>query len=134
MLLNQRLYSRCKHEAVQTSAVLVVSGRKIACQMVELSLGSFAVIVPEPISDALVGPLAHLKFRGLSYIVRVTRQESRGDGVLVALEQVEEVLPHDSIYPTTVAGRWAARIAWVTALCIVTAALFSIAGIQLPKL
>jgi hypothetical protein len=119
---------------VQTSAVLVVSGRKIACQMVELSLGSFAVMVPEPLSDALADPLAHLKFRGLSYIVRVTRQESRGDGVLVALEQVEEVLPHDSIYPNTTAGRWAARIAWVTAICLVTAALFNIAGIQLPTL
>ncbi|MDB5343390.1 MAG: PilZ protein [Schlesneria sp.] len=134
MLLNQRLYSRCKHETVQTSAVLVVSGRKIACQMVELSLGSFAVMVPEPISAALADPLAHLKFCGLSYIVRVTRQESRGDGVLVALEQVEEVLPHDSIYPTTTAGRWAARIAWVTALCLVTAAVFNMAGIHLPKL
>jgi hypothetical protein len=134
MFLNQRLYSRCKHETVQTSAVLVVSGRKMACQMVELSLGSFAVMVPEPISDALADPLAHLKFRGLSYIVRVTRQESRGDGVLVALEQVEEVLPHDSIYPNTTAGRWAARVAWVTAICLVTAAIYSIAGIQLPKL
>lgn len=133
MLLNQRLYSRCKHETVQTSAILVVSGRKIACQMVELSLGSFAVIVPEPISAALADPLAHLKFRSLSYIVRVTRQESRADGVLVALEQVEEILPHESIYPTTMAGRWAARIAWVTAICLVTAALLNIAGIHLPK-
>ncbi|HEY4258978.1 MAG TPA: hypothetical protein VGM98_02410 [Schlesneria sp.] len=134
MLLNQRLYSRCKHETVQTSAVLVVSGRKFACQMVELSLGSFAVIVPEPLSDALADPFAQLKFRGLSYIVRVTRQESRGDGVLVGLEQVEEVLPDNSLYPTTTGGRLAARIAWVTAICLVTAALLNIAGIQLPKL
>ena len=131
MLLNQRIYSRCKHEAVRTPAVLVVAGRQITCEMVELSLGSFAVVVPEPLSDALADPLGQLKFRGLSYIVRVTRQESRDDGVLVALEQIEEVLPHSFIYPSTTAGRWIARVAWVTAISLVIAALFNIAGIQL---
>lgn len=130
MFSNKRLYSRCKHETVQGVAELVVSGRKISCQIVELSLGSFAVIVPEPLTEALVDPLACLKFRGLTYIVRVNRQETRDDGVLVALEQVEEVVPPSSIYPSTAAGRWGARIAWVTAICLVAAALFNMAGIQ----
>jgi hypothetical protein len=134
MLLNKRLYSRCKHETVQGAAELIVSGRKISCQLVELSLGSFAVVVREPLTESLTDPLACLKFRGLTYIVRVNRQETRADGVLVALEQVEEVVPPSSLYPSTAAGRWGLRIAWVTAICLVMAALFNLAGIQIGSM
>ena len=128
MFLNQRQFARCPHETVQSEAVLVVGGRKVPCQLIEISLGGFAVVVAEPLSAALADPLASLQFDGLSYIVRVSRQETRRDGVLVGLEQIEEVVPVSTTLAPTTLGRWMTRVTWCVAIGLVMAAAYSIAG------
>lgn len=107
---------------------MVVGGRKVPCQLIEISLGGFAVVVAEPLSAALADPLASLQFDGLSYIVRVSRQETRRDGVLVGLEQIEEVVPVSTTLAPTTLGRWMTRVTWCVAIGLVMAAAYSIAG------
>jgi hypothetical protein len=127
MSQNQRQYFRCHHSTIQSDGLLVVGRRKIPCHLVEMSLGGFAVIVSRAL-PAMTAPLANLKVRGLEYIVRVTRQEPRDDGVLVALEQLEEVLPNPSLIPSTPLGIWLTRAAWVAAIALVIAAIYSLSS------
>ena len=130
MSLNHRQYFRCPlptEPSAAEAAVLVVGRHKIHCRLVEMSLCGFGVLVPESL-PAMKEPLARLKVRGLDYIVRVARQELRRDGVLVALEQVEELLPDSTRLPATPLEKWLTRAAWAAAICIVATALYCLAG------
>ena len=125
MSLNHRQYFRCPlptDPSAAEGAVLVVGRRKIQGRLIEMSLTGFGVLVPESL-PACKEPLARLKVRGLDYIVRVTRQDLRRDGVLVALQQVEELLPNSTLIPATPLGLWLTRAAWAAAVCIVLAAI-----------
>ena len=125
MSLYHRQYFRCPlptDQSAAEAAVLVVGRRKIHGRLIEMSLTGFGVLVPESL-PATKEPLARLKVRGLDYIVRVTRQDLRRDGVLVALQQVEELLPNSALIPATPLGLLLTRAAWAAAVCIVLAAI-----------
>ena len=135
MFLNHRQFSRCPLPAGSSpveTAVLVVGRQTITGRLVEMSLGGFAVLVPELLPETKE-PLARLKVRGLDYIVHVSREEQRRDGVLVALDQVEELLPNNTVIPATPLGRWLTRAAWMAAIGIVTTALYCLATPNLPS-
>ena len=125
MFLNHREYFRCPlptDPSAAEGAVLVVGRRAIPGRLVEMSLTGFGVLVPESLPTT-EEPLARLKVRGLDYIVKVTRQELRRDGVLVGLQLVEELLPNNTLIPATPLGQWLTRAAWAAAICIVLAAI-----------
>jgi hypothetical protein len=127
---NHRQYSRCPL-TTESAAVLVVNQRKLPCQLTEVSIGGFAVIADRPLAE-LHEPLVCLKADGLEYIVRITRQEQRADGYLIALEQVEEVVPENPLTATSPLSQSLTWIAWSTAICIVAAAIYCLSGSDLP--
>ena len=73
-------------------------------------------------------PLARLKFQGLDYIVRMIRQETQDDIVILALEQIEEIVPNVAMTPATPLEQWLTSAAWVTAICILAAAFYCLSG------
>lgn len=97
--------------------------RKVNCRLIEVSLGGFAIVAADRIEN-IRNPVGRLNVQGLAYVVRVTRQEARGDGVMVALEKVEEILPST----VSVGGRCATGFAWIAAISIVVAAVYYLAG------
>lgn len=97
---NQRKYSRCPIPEEQTSAVLTLNGRSFDCQLVELSIGGFGVVVPGKPRLAR-GAEGRLRAPGLNYIVGMTRQEDRAGGTFVGLRQIEEILDNDLYYSNT---------------------------------
>lgn len=123
MFRNDRQYHRCPISADHPHAVLLVDRRKVSCRLIEVSLGGFAVVASRQIEN-LQNPIGRLDVQGLSYVVQVTRQETRGDGVMVALEKIEEILPNT----VSVAGRCATGLAWIAAISIVVAAVYYLAG------
>lgn len=123
MFPNQRQFFRCPLPGGQSLSVLVIGWRRFPCRLIEMSLGGFAVVVPR-VLPPMPQSLARLKVQGLDYVVRVTRQEPRNDGFLVALEQVEELVPNCATIPATPAGRWLTATAWMAAVGIVVAALY----------
>lgn len=125
MFRNDRQYHRCPISDDQPPAVLQIDRRKVNCRLTEVSLGGFAVLAPSQLED-IRDPVGQLDVQGLAYIVRVTRQETRRDGVMVALEKVEEILPST----VSVAGRFATGFAWIAAISIVMAAVYYLAGDQ----
>jgi hypothetical protein len=130
MFLNHRQFFRCPIPTGASSegkAELLVDGRRINGRVVEMSLGAFGVMVPESLPTPK-DPLVRLKVRGLEYIVRVTREEQRRDGVLVALEKIEELVPNNTMVPTTPLGKWLTGATWAVALCIVAFALYGLIG------
>lgn len=129
MIGNQRQYFRCAFES--HSCVLIAGRRAIPCELVDMSLGGFAVTIPEPMPET-VDSLMRLKVRDLEYIVRLARQEHRPEGVRLALEQVEEVVPPADQIPTTPLGRVMTRAAWIVAFCLVLAALYCLSGLTPP--
>lgn len=103
----------------QTSACLIVNGRTERCQLVEMSLGGFGVMTKRLVNTRS-GSIGVLHARGLEYIVEVTRQEPRGDLVLVGLRQVEEVKGDlNRLQPSRT---WLTITAWSMALGIVAVA------------
>lgn len=126
MFRNDRQYHRCPISADHPHAVLLVDRRKLDCRLIEVSLGGFAIVASERI-DNIQDPIGRLDAQGLSYIVRISRQEDRGDGVMVALEKVEELLPST----VSMSGRCATGFAWIAAISIVLAAVYYLAGEQM---
>lgn len=107
---------------------MLFSGRRrIPCELVEMSLGGFAVKLTRPLRDA-DGSLLRLQVQGLDYIVRLIRREPRPDGVILALEKLEEVVPATDEVPATRLGRLLTRATWVLACGLVLVALYSLAG------
>lgn len=132
MFLNHRQYSRCPLPSDQLKAELILGRLQIPCRMTEISVGGFAVIVGEPLPfPALSDRLCRLKFEGLEYIVRVAREECRDDGVVVALEQIEEIVPDNPGERTTVGGRILTWTAWAAAVGLVAVALYCVTGANL---
>ena len=132
MSLNQRQCTRWPlptDPSAAEGAVLVVGRQAIQGRLIEMSLTGFGVLVPESL-PASKEPLARLKVRGLDYIVRVTRQDLRRDGVLVALQQVEELLPNSMQIPATPLGLLLTRAAWAAAVCIVLAAIYCLTDVN----
>jgi len=127
MFQNQRQYSRCPIDTPLSEAVLVLGRQKIQAELLEISIGSFAILVPRPL-PFMTHPLARLQIGELDYIVRLTRQEPRHGGFLIALEQVEEILPNETWIPASPIARWMTRAAWVAAIVIVAAALDHLSG------
>ena len=91
MVWNKRQYARCPLPQEKSAGELVLGNRSIPCQVQEVSLSGFGVIVPDQL-PASIDKLVTLKVGDLTYVVRVTRQEVKRAGVLVALEQVEEIV------------------------------------------
>jgi hypothetical protein len=58
-----------------------------------MSIGGFGVVV-EGYPKFAHGAMGNLRAPGLNYIVSVTRQEGRPDGLYVGLKQVREILDH----------------------------------------
>lgn len=112
--------------ADDAAAELIVGRRQFSCQLVEISIGNFGVVVPRSFPD-LCEPLLQLRTRGLTYIVRVVRRKDEPDGVHLALDQVEEVLPNNSLIPATLLGRWLTGVAWATAIGLVVTAVVTLA-------
>lgn len=123
MFRNDRQYHRCPISADHPHAVLLVDRRKVSCRLVEVSLGGFAIVASCRIEN-IQNPIGRLDVQGLAYVVRISRQETRGDGVMVALEKVEELPPST----VSVAGRCATGFAWIAAISIVIAAVYYLAG------
>lgn len=74
--------------------------------------------------------LGQLKVGELTYVVRVTRQEVKRAGVLVALEQVEEIVPDSAMLPATRMGQWMTRLAWIVAIVVVATALYCVTDVH----
>ena len=129
---NQRQFSRWPLSDDNSSTVLVVKGRSILCKLVEMSIGGFGVVTGKAVKVGRDDHV-HLKTRGLDYIVRVTYQKPGDDGVFVGLEQVEEILPDNTVLPESVP--WLTTAAWAAALSTVAAAVYCLTGIHesLPK-
>lgn len=129
MVWNKRKYARCPLPAEKSAAVLVMGKWTIPCLVQEVSLSGFGVVVTEqlPAAEDLLGKLT---VGNLVYVVRVTRQEAKRQGVLVALEQVEEIVPDSAFTPTTMLGRWMTRAAWVAAVGIVAAAMCRLTNVH----
>ncbi|MBS0204666.1 MAG: hypothetical protein JSS49_17315 [Planctomycetes bacterium] len=127
-MLNNRHYHRCPLPDARP-AVLVVDRHNIDCWVFDMSLGGFGVLVAEPI-PVMHEPLARLQVQGLTYIVRVTRQEIREDEVLLALERIDEIVPDPATIPATPLGRCLTGAAWIAAICIVVAAVCLLADSQ----
>lgn len=88
---NQRQFARCAVAEDRTTGVLSMNGRSFNCRLVEMSIGGFGVIV-EGRTQFTEGATGKLHAPGMSYIVSVTRQEGRPDGVYVGLKQVSEIV------------------------------------------
>jgi hypothetical protein len=129
MSSNQRQYFRCPLAHEDSSAVLVFRWRSIQCRLIEMSIGGFAVLAPAS-CRLPVESLIHLKVRGLEYIVRLTRQETRDDGTLLGLEQVEEVVPDRTLHPSTLVGRWLTKAAWAAAVGTLAVAAYCLSGLH----
>ncbi len=123
---NQRQFHRCPLTAAP-SAALFVGRQKIDCWVIEMSIGGFGVLIGQSL-PLTAEPLARLKFQGLNYIVRVTRQEMQDEGVIVALEQIEEIVPNTTQIPSTPLEQCLTGVAWVTAVCILVAAFYCLTG------
>jgi hypothetical protein len=131
--INQRQFFRCPLETDQPESVLVIGSRRIDCQLIEMSLSGFAVMLPRAL-PSMKDPVAQLKVGALQYIVRVARQENRDDGVLVALEQLEELLPNNTMIPTTPTSRALTAAAWAAAIGIIVLAGYCMTAAQLPMI
>jgi hypothetical protein len=123
MFLNHRHYHRCPLSG-QSAAVLVYDRRRINCQLVEMSLGGFGILVPQSFQAAMQS-LARLQVNGLDYIVRLCRQEPRGDLLLIGLEQVEEVVSgNPATPPVSQFSHGLSLLAWLIALGSIATALY----------
>ena len=109
--------------------MLTIGRQKIACHIHDVSLTGFGIVVLQPL-PILEDKLGRLQIGELVYIVRVARQEVKRHGVLVALEQVEEIVPNLTVTPATAFGRWMTRLAWVAAIGIVAVALYCVSNAQ----
>ncbi|WP_010582498.1 PilZ domain-containing protein [Schlesneria paludicola] len=98
---NQRQYARCPLPQESVTARLNLNGRKLVCQLVELSIGGFGVVVQGK-PNLSAGAIGLLSAPGMNFIVSVSRQEERSDGVYIGLKQIEEVLDD---HPFSRAGR-----------------------------
>lgn len=95
---NHRQFARCPLPAKGTSAILTVKGRSYDCQLVELSIGGFGVMVPG-LPNLAIGSDGRLRAPGLNYVIRITRQEIRSGGTFIGLRQVQEIVDGDSMLP-----------------------------------
>lgn len=95
---NNRQFARCPILAQRTSAILTVKGRSYDCQLIELSIGGFGVIVPG-LPKLAIGADGKLRAPGLNYVVNITRQEIRQGGTFIGLRQVEEIVDNDLFLP-----------------------------------
>ena len=129
MVWNKRQYARCPLPQEKSAGELVLGNRSIPCQVQEVSLSGFGVIVSDQL-PASINKLVTLKVGDLTYVVRVTRQEVKRAGVLVALEQVEEIVRDSAMLPETRIGRWMTRLAWVVAIAVVATALYCVTNVH----
>ena len=127
-MLNNRHYQRCPLPDTKR-AVLIVDRQKIDCWVFEVSLGSFGALIAESI-PVMTEPFAQLQFQGMTYVVRVTRQEVRENEVMIALEQIEEIVPDTTTIPATLLGRCLTSAAWIAAVGIIVVAVYLLAGPQ----
>lgn len=95
---NQRAFARCAILEQRASGILTVKGRSYDCQLVEMSIGGFGIIVPG-IPKLPIGEDGKLRAPGLNYIVKITRQEIRPGCTFVGLRQVEEIVDRDPHLP-----------------------------------
>lgn len=124
---NQRQYARCPIPQESVTARLNMNGRKFVCQLVELSIGGFGVVVGgQP--NLTAGAIGLLSAPGLNYIVSVSRQEERPDGVYVGLKQIEEVLDDHPLTRAGSASPWGYAIAAFSGAMIATVAYFFMRG------
>jgi hypothetical protein len=128
MVWNKRQYARCPLPQEKSAGVLVIGSRSIPCQVQEVSLSGFGVLVPSQLPEG--DKLGQLKVGELTYVVRVTRQEVKRAGVLVALEQVEEIVPDSSMLPATRLGQWMTRLAWIAAIAVVATAIYCVTDVH----
>lgn len=68
-----------------------VLGCTYPCQIVEISIGGFGILLPRLLSIH-PGTLGHFQSPGMNYVVRVTRIEPRENGSFVGLKQIEEIV------------------------------------------
>ncbi len=129
MVWNKRQYARCPLPQEKSAGMLVIGSRSIPCHVQEVSLSGFGVMVPEQLpTDG--DKLGQLNVGELTYVVRVTRQEVKRAGVLVALEQVEEIVPDSAMLPATRMGKWMTRLAWIVAIAVVATALYCVTDVH----
>jgi|GEM_PF-3299379 len=88
---NQRQFARCAFSTAQSTGTLTINHRRFDCRLVEMSIGGFGVVV-DGFMKMAPGTIGNLRAPGLNYIVSVTRQEPRLDGMFVGLRQLEEVV------------------------------------------
>jgi hypothetical protein len=94
----QRQFSRCPMIADGTSAILTLNGRSYDCQLVEMSIGGFGVVIPG-LPKLTRGSEGRLRAPGLNYVVSMSRQEIRPGGTYVGLRQIEEILDNPPYIP-----------------------------------
>ena len=123
---NQRQYSRCPISEKAESATLNMNGRHFHCRLVELSLVGFGVVTSAQLrlTPGLVGGL---RTRGLNYLVKVARQETRPDGTFISLTQIEEV-SENQLFPGENASRLGYLIAAVAGALIATISFYFVNG------
>ena len=124
---NQRQFARCQIPQERATAKLIMNGRKFACQLVELSIGGFGVVVSGNPTLSL-GAIGQLYAPGLNFIVSVSRHEERADGVYVGLKQLEEVLDDHPFGHSTGPTAMGYAIAAVAGALIATLAYFFMRG------
>lgn len=95
---NHRQFSRCPLPARGTAAILTVKGRSYDCQLVELSIGGFGVIVPG-LPNLAIGADGNLRAPGMNYVIKITRQEIRQGGTFIGLRQILEIVDGDPMQP-----------------------------------
>lgn len=126
MTTNLRQYARLPLSGEDSTAVLIVNRRSsISCQLTEMSIGGFGVVVPKQ-TQLAINDLVCLKTRGSDFIVRVTYQGPHADGIALGLKQVEEVPPNANL--TSIAPRWMTTTFWLAAASSVLAATYCLTG------
>lgn len=94
IMANQRQFARCAFSTAQSTGTLSINHRRFNCRVIEMSIGGFGVVV-DGFMKMAPGTIGSLRAPGLNFIVSVTRQEPRQDGMFVGLRQLEEVVePH----------------------------------------
>jgi hypothetical protein len=91
---NQRQFARCAIQEQRSAGILTVNGRSYDCQLVEMSIGGFGIVVPG-IPKLPIGADGRLRAPGMNYIVRITRQEMRPGCTFIGLRQIEEIVDPD---------------------------------------
>lgn len=121
MSADQRQFVRWPTIDDDCISCLIVNGRTIRCQLVELSIGGFGVIAQQAVEVGSHERVV-LKSHGSEYVVRVKFQKPSEDCFFIGLERIEEIFPANMM-PRSRAP-WLVSVAWTVACGTVAAALY----------